>query len=328
MSGNRCLILKSRPVGPVRAADFEIMEVTRPVPDKGQVLVKNNLLGADEGYLPPIAVGSCVKGTVLGRVLETRNDNFRVDDIIVGRGNLGQLSVITPDALCWKIDSSRLPSLAGVLSVFGNTGLTAYFGMLAVAQPRAGDTVLVSGAAGAVGSIAGQIARIKECRVVGLAGGQAQCSKIIEEFGFHEAIDYRGKSTIEIASSIAQACPDGVDIYFDNVGGSVLDAALMNMKLRGKIAACGMISQYDGFFAPQMRNLFYIISKCLKIEGFLLSEFMKAREEAELQLRRWVDGGEMVFREHIAHGIDAAIPTFIDLFNGHSPGKSLVRLDV
>lgn len=336
MTDNRCVALRSRPSGRVRVSDFEIIAATIPRPENGQVLVKNlfisidpgvrNLLGAQEGYLPPIAVGSPITCSVLGKVVESRHESFASDDLMVGRGAMGDYSIVEPNALCWKVTRDSIPKLSNALGVLGNTGRTAYFGLLEVGKPEPGQTVLVSGAAGAVGSLVGQIAKIKGCRTVGIAGGEAKRQRLLDEFRFDAAIDYRGKSCDELSAAIIEACPNGVDVFFDNVGGTVLDAALPNMNFGGRIAVCGLMSQYDGAAPPQMKNLFFIVAKALRVEGFMLTQFADRYDEAVTFLNAAIEDGALHFREDIYEGLEAAIPAFVRQFEGTTQGKSMVKL--
>ncbi|MFA7595196.1 MAG: NADP-dependent oxidoreductase [Novosphingobium sp.] len=336
MSANRFVVLKSRPAGKVSADDFEILSGPVPEPEAGQVLIRNlylsidpgvrNLLGAQEGYLPPIPIGAPMSGSVLGVVLDSRHSDFRRDDLLIGRGTLGDHSVIVPGPLCWKVDPDRAPSLSSALGVLGNTGRTAYFGLLEVGRPQPGETVLVSGAAGGVGSLVGQIARIKGCRAVGIAGGEEKRRRLIEEFGFDAAVDYRGKGRAELSAAIAGACPDGVDVFFDNVGGPILDAALPCMNSGGRAALCGMISQYDGSAPPEMENLFFIIARSLRLEGFLLTQFAGRYDEAVAALSAWIADGRLRYREEVAEGLEQVVPTFLRLFDGTNQGKTMVKL--
>ena len=333
---NRRVILRSRPAGKVQATDFGIEDCPFPVPGEGQVLVENlylsidpgvrNLLGAETGYLPPIPIGAGLSGTILGRVIETRHPQFVAGDLLIGRGSIGEFSLITPDGLCWKVDRRPGQPLSSALGVLGVPGLTAYVGLLEVGRPQPGETVLVSGAAGTVGSIAGQIGRLKGCRAVGIAGGDAKCRQLVEEFGFDAAIDYKGRSTTELSAAIGAACPAGADVLFDNVGGSVLDAALAQMNPCGRVAACGMISQYDGSPPPQMQNLFHIISKSLRIEGFLLFNFVEHYARAWAELEAWLGADQIHIHEDIGEGLEQAIPLFLGMFSGENRGKPIVRL--
>jgi NADPH-dependent curcumin reductase CurA len=336
MSENRYVVLKARPSGKAAAGDFAIVSGPVPEPEDGQILVRNlylsidpgvrNLLGAQEGYLPPIPIGAAMSGSVLGVVRDSRHPDFQKDDLLIGRGALGDYSVITPTPLCWKVDPAAAPSLSSALGVLGNTGRTAYFGLLDVGQPQPGETVLVSGAAGGVGSLVGQIARIKGCRAVGIAGGAEKCRRLIEEFGFDAAVDYKGKSKVELSAAIAEACPDGVDVFFDNVGGPILDAALPCMNSGARASLCGMISQYDGGPAPAMENLFYLIARSVRVEGFLLTQFAGRYDEAVAQLSAWIAAGRLRYREEVADGLEQVVPTFLRLFEGTNQGKTMVKL--
>ena len=336
-SHNRRVVLRSRPAGNVKASDFAIEDGPVPTPADGQVLVKNlylsidpgvrNLLGAETGYLPPIPIGAGLTGTILGRAIESRHPHFAAGDLLIGRGSIGEFSLIVPDGLCWKVEPLPGESLSSALGVLGIPGLTAYFGLMEVGRPKVGETVLVSGAAGTVGSLAGQIARLKGFRAIGIAGGETKRRKLIEEYGFDAAVDYKGRSVAELSAAIREVCPAGVDVFFDNVGGTVLDAALAQMNPGGRVAACGMISQYDGSPPPQMQNLFHIISKSLRIEGFLLFNFAHSYPRAFAELRAWADAGELHCREDIGEGLEQAVPLFIKLFSGENHGKALVRLE-
>ncbi len=333
---NRRVVLAARPAGKVQAGNFAIEEGPMPVPGDGQLLVENlylsidpgvrNLLGAETGYLPPVPIGAGLSGTVLGRVVETRHAGFSAGDLLVGRGTISLFSLITPDGLCWKIDPARVRPLHHALGLLGVPGLTAHVGLLDVARARPGETVLVSGGAGTVGSIAGQIALFKGCRAIGIAGGAEKCRRMVEEFGFDAAVDYRGRNVAELADAIGAACPGGVDVLFDNVGGRVLDAALARMNPGGRVAACGMISQYDGGPAPEMHNLFHIISKSLRIEGFLLFNFVERYPQALAELEAWVAAGEIRLPMDIGEGLEQAVPMFLKLFSGENRGKPIIRL--
>jgi NADPH-dependent curcumin reductase CurA len=228
--------------------------------------------------------------------------------------------------MCWKVDPSLCPTPSAALSVLGMTGLPAYFGLLDIGKPKPGETVLVSAAAGAVGSIVGQIAKIKGCRAVGIAGGAEKCRRLIEEFGFDAAVDYKGKDSAQLSAAIKEACPDGVDIYFDNVGGTVLDAALLQMNWQGRVPVCGMISGYDGGNAPQMHNLFLIVAKVLHVQGFLSFTYEDRFQEAIAELSGWIAEGRIKYRDEVFEGLEQAIPTFMRLFDGSNQGKTMVKL--
>lgn len=336
MADNRNVVLKSRPQGTVSTDNFEIVDLPVPTPGEGQLLVRNAylsldpgirlLLGSEDGYIPPVAVGAPMGTGVLGTVIESRAPGFSAGDLVVGRGTVGEYSVIDTSTMCWKIDPALCPTPTAALSVLGMTGLPAYFGLLDIGKPQAGETVLVSAAAGAVGSIVGQIAKIRGCRVVGIAGGAEKCQRLVDEFGFDAAVDYKGKDLAALSGAIGDACPNGVDVYFDNVGGLVLDAALSCMNWQGRVAVCGMISGYDSGETPQMHNLFMIVAKVLEVRGFLMFQFEDRFPQAIAELSRWIGEGRIIYRDEVFEGLDQAIPTFMRLFDGSNQGKTMVKL--
>ena len=334
----RAVILVSRPDGPVSAQHFKVGNVPALEIREGQVLVRNmflsldpgvrNLLGTDDGYIAPMPVGDPLVTLVVGEVTESRHPGFQVGDVMVGRGLTAESSVITPDSdpMCGKLDIATMSAPSNALSIQGAAGMTAYFGLLEVAKPMPGETVLVSGAAGAVGSAVGQIAKIHGCRTVGIAGGPDKAQRLIDEFGFDSAINYKDLSLAELTSAIKEACPDGVDVFFDNVGGMQLDAALDCMNWKGRISACGMISQYDGQAPVAMQNLFQVVAKALRIEGFLVHAYADRMKAAIAALGGWVGEGRLVFREDIVEGLDAYGDGFTRLFDGSNEGKMMVKL--
>ncbi len=336
MTENRNVVLKSRPKAAVSTDNFEIVDAPIPTPGEGELLVRNLylsldpgirlLLGSEDGYIPPVPVGAPMGTGVLGTVVESRAPGFAAGDLVVGRGTVGEYSIVGTGAMCWKVDPKLCPTPSAALSVLGLTGLPAYFGLLDVGKPQPGETVLVSAAAGAVGSIVGQIAKIKGCRVVGIAGGAEKCRRLVEEFGFDAAVDYKGKDLAQLTAALAEACPDGVDVYFDNVGGVVLDAALSRMNWQGRIAVCGMISGYDGADAPQMQNLFMIVAKVLDVRGFLMFMYEDRFPQAIAELSGWIAEGKLNYRDEIFDGLEQAIPTFMRLFDGSNQGKTMVKL--
>lgn len=335
----RAVILASHPIGPITADDFEIGDVPALEAQEGQVLMQNLFLSldpgvrlmlgvAEDGYIAAMSVGEPMVALAVGKVTASRHPGFQVGDVMVGRGLTAESSVITPDEdpMCWKIDETTIGAPSNALGVQGASGLTAYFGLLDVAKPQPGETVLVSGAAGAVGSAAGQIAKIHGCRTVGIAGGPEKVKRLTEEFGFDAAIDYKGRSLAELTSAIKVACPDGVDVFFDNVGGVQLDAALGCMNWKGRITTCGMISEYDGHTPPAMHNLFQIVGNALRIEGFLVHTYTDRADEAIAALGGWIREGRLVFREDMVDGLAELGGGFARLFDGSNQGKMLVKL--
>lgn len=335
--GNRSLVLVSRPTGKVSAQDFAVIDGDVPLADEGQILVRNQyasldpgirkLLGETSGYWSPTPLGAPLTANTVGEVVVSRHAKFHVGDLVVGTAALQKYSAYTPGPMCWRIDrQSPLPPSTS-LGILGAIGVTAYFGLLDVGKPEPGETVLVSAAAGAVGSAVGQIARIKGCRAVGIAGGPVKTRLLLEEFGFDAAIDYRGKSQAALEAAIRETCPAGVDVYFDNVGGALLDSALANMNWRGRVPVCGLISEYDAATPPApMLNLFQIVAKTLRVEGFLSFTYAERFPEAIRDLTGWIQDGRLTYREHIEDGIEAAPSVFVKLFSGENDGKTLVRI--
>ena len=326
---NRRVTLAQRPVGMVGPECFARDENVSPTPGPGQVLVEVTWLSIDptirgwmqmDTYLPAIEIGAEIRSGGLGTVIESHNDDIPVGSTVFGMVGWQQYAVLGADALV--IPDGVEPQAA--LSVFGITGLTAYFGLLDVGRPVEGDTVLVSGAAGATGSIVGQIARIKGCRVVGIAGSADKCAWLTDELGFDAAINYR---TDDVAAKIREHCPKGVDVYFDNVGGDILEAAIGNLALRGRVVMCGAIAQYnDENPRPGPSNLTTLISMRGRMEGFIILDYMSRSGEAIADLATWVMGGDMKYAVDVVDGLDQAPEALNRLFTGANSGKVMVKL--
>lgn len=337
MSVNRQAVLQSRPIGSPKAGDFAIVEGTIPIPAEGEFVLRNLFVSLDPGirqrlsqvdsYVKLIDLGEPLTSTTLGVVTASNDPQVAVGDHVVGFHTVSEYSLTRWAPMTRKVDLATTVSPSNHLSVLGMTGLTAYFGMLDIGRPKAGETVLVSTAAGAVGSITAQIAKIHGCRVIGIAGGAEKCARLVEDFGLDAAIDYRGKDLVALTEAIRGAAPDGVDIYFDNVGGIQLDAALDCLAINGRVAMCGLISQYnaDGPIPP-LTNLFKLIAKSARIEGFAVLRYADRFPEALDALAGWVRDGKLVFREQIEPGIDSAIPAFLKLFDGSNQGKLMLDL--
>ena len=330
-------ILNSRPqsVPTNKEVSFESIQI--PEPQQDQVLIKNLYMSVDPAmrgwmsdapnYLPPIDLGSPCWAIVLGRVVKSHSPLFQEGDLVTGFGQWAEFS-ISFALSCTKLPEDSESNLTNYLSVLGTTGLTAYFGMLACGKPKKNETVLVSAAAGAVGSIAGQIAKIQGCRVVGLAGGEEKCNRIVDEFGFDTAIDYKQLSNIdEIQSAIANACPNGVDVYFDNVGGDILDAVLMEINQGARISMCGAIASYsDNEANPGPKNYWQLLVKNAVVEGFTVFRFSEQYPKARLELAKWLAEGKLSHREEIIDGLDNALSAFAKLFDGSNQGKLIVKV--
>jgi NADPH-dependent curcumin reductase CurA len=275
---------------------------------------------AMDTYLPAIEIGAPIRSAGLGTVIESNNDDIPVGTMLFGTPGWQEYAVMGPRDQV--VPEGVDPTAA--LSVFGITGLTAYYGLLEIGRPKEGETVVISGAAGATGSVAGQIAKLHGCRVVGIAGSEEKCRWLTEELGFDAAINYR---TENVGKALAQACPNGIDVYFDNVGGDILEAVIANLALRGRIVMCGAISQYnEAMPEPGPRNLSALISKRGRMEGFIILDFLPRAGEAIAKLATWVMGGELKFKVDVMEGLDSAPAALEKLFDGANTGKMLVRL--
>lgn len=334
---NRQILLDNRPQGEAVASNFKLVATQTPALQDGQVLVKNHFLSLDpymrgrmndaKSYAQPQPLGEVMIGGTVGEVLESRHPKFAVGDRVVGMGGWQEYSVFDagmPGALR-KVDTAHVP-LSAYLGAVGMPGVTAWYGLVKICAPKAGDTVLVSAATGAVGSAFAALAKVRGCRTVGIAGGPEKCAYALEELGFDACIDYKLYSDAgALSKAIKDACPDGVDGYFENVGGVILDAALMRMNAFGRIALCGMIAGYNGEPLP-MRYPALILTQRLTLQGFIVSEHMEIWPEALAELGALVATGKLHPRESIAHGIEAAPEAFLGLLKGKNLGKQLVKL--
>ncbi len=326
---NHRITLAQRPVGAVGPECFTTDEVPVPEPGPGEALVEVGWLSIDptirgwmaqDTYLPAIEIGAPIRSGGLGTVIRSNADALPVGATVFGMTGWQQYAVV--DAGAMVVPDGVEPEAA--LSVFGVTGLTAYFGLLDVGRPVEGETVLVSGAAGATGSVVGQIARIKGCRVVGIAGSDEKCAWLTDELGFDVAINYR---TDDVRAAIGAACPDGVDVFFDNVGGDILEAALAHLGMRGRVVMCGAISEYnDEELRPGPNNLNNLIINRGRMEGFIILDYLDRAPEAMADLVTWVLGGELIYRVDVVDGLDRAPAAMDRLFTGANLGKVLVRL--
>ena len=336
---NHQIRLASRPVGLPTAANWQA--TTEPVagPVPGGVLLKTLALSLDpamrgwmnegKSYIPPVALGEVMRAGGVGRVIASDNPGFAVGDAVsAGFGVQQYLSLAPADfkrAGLVKIDLG-MGSWTQWLNVLGMPGMTGYFGLMDVGQPKAGETLVVSGAAGAVGQTVGQVAKIRGCRVAGIAGGQAKCDWVVKELGFDACIDYKEhKDYISLSKALREACPNGIDGHFENVGGMVLDAVMLRPNAFARIAVCGMIAGYDGAPLP-MANPALILVNRMKIEGFIVSEHMEVWPEALQELGTLVGTGKLRPRESVAQGLAAAPEAFLGLLKGKNFGKQLVKL--
>ena len=331
MTTNRQIILAEMPRGRLTTASFQLAEAPIPEPAEGEVLLKARYVSLDAAnrawmqgvtYRSALQAGQVMAGGSLAEVVESRAAGFAPGDLV--SADFGWQAYGTqPGKHLTKLP--RMTPLTHLLSVYGVTGLTAYFGLLNVGQPKAGETVVVSAAAGAVGSIVGQIARIKGCRVVGVAGGAEKCAWIKDELGFDEAVDYKAG---DVRRALRAACPDGVHVYFDNVGGDVFEAALFNMTNHGRIVCCGAVSQYDD--APPAHGPRgvpgLIVTKRLRVEGFVVMEFYAGRDAALAELEGWVESGQLKVVEDVIEGLENLPSALIGLLAGENRGKRMVKV--
>lgn len=332
MPVNRRIVLAARPEGFPKASDFRLEETPAPSAADGECVVQAGYLSVDpymrgrisgrKSYAAPVPIGGVIVGRAAGKVVESRSDRFAAGDYVVGDIGWQEYAALPASSLR-KVDPSAAP-LSAWVGVLGMPGLTAYSGLLHVAGVKAGETVCVSAAAGAVGSAVGQIAKIKGCRAVGIAGSAEKCRWLRETAGFDAAIDYK---TEDVFRALQTACPDGIDVYFENIGGPVTDAVFPHLNVRSRIAVCGQISQYNAVDAPQgPRLLWHFIVKRIRAEGFLVFEFADRHDEALRDLAAWVSSGKIAYRETIAEGIENAPEAFISMLRGGNIGKQLVKL--
>jgi NADPH-dependent curcumin reductase CurA len=330
---NRRWLLAEFPQDELRAENFRWSESEVREPADGQVLVRNRYLSLDptnriwasgaENYLPAMKLGEVMRGLTLGEVVVSRDARIPVGACVTGL--LGWQDYATASAAALQVlqCDPRRP-VTDYLGVLGSSGLTAYFGLLDVGMPRSGETVLVSAAAGAVGSLVGQIARIQGCRTVGLVGSASKARWITEELGFDGAINYREENVQE---AIARECPSGVDIYFDNVGGEILDAAMGQLNLRGRIVLCGLISQYNSSAPRQeLRNLGRFLVHRGRMQAFIVIDYLSRANEAYTHIADWLEQGRLRYRVDIVEGLEHAPAALAKLFDGSNAGKLLVRI--
>jgi len=330
-TNNRRWILKQRPVGDIRDGDLQLVDAPIPKPAEGQILVRNIYLMVAptnrvwmsdiDQYMAPVQLGDVMRGVTMGAVVESRHPAFRPGDVVEG-GMAWEEYSVTDRARPVPVGHG-LP-LRAFASVLGNSGMTAYFGLTEIARPKAGETLVVSAAAGGVGSIAAQIGKILGCRVVGIAGGERKCRLAVEEFGLDACVDYKRGHLLE---DLRAACPDGIDVVFENVGGEVMDAEMTLLNIGARIAVCGLISTYNAngdWWAPKMfRN---VIMKRARIEGFLISDFVPRFAEGLAVMAPWVRDGLIKYHVDVVDGIENAPVALGRLFSGANVGKQVVRL--
>jgi len=335
---NRQIVLDNRPAGEATVNNFRLVTSQTPAPQPGQVLVRHHYLSLDpymrgrmndsKSYAQPQPLGQVMLGGTVGEVLESRHPQFKPGDMVLGAGGWQEFSVVdagTPGALS-KLDAAAQVPLSYYLGALGMPGVTAWYGLVKIIEPRAGQTVVVSAATGAVGSAFAALAKTRGCRAVGIAGGPDKCRYAVEELGFDVCIDHRLHTDIKsMSGALKDACPQGIDGYFENVGGHILDAVLLRSNAFARIAVCGMIAGYDGTPLP-LRNPALILTNRLKVQGFIVGEHQEVWPPALAELTALAASGKLRPRETIAQGIESAPQAFLGLLKGRNFGKQLVKL--
>lgn len=335
-TGNRQVVLASRPHGAPISTNFNFIASAVPQLETGQVLLRTLYLSLDPymrgrmsdapSYAPSVALGEVMVGGTISRVEESKNAEFNVGDLVVAAAGWQDYAVSDGGDLIKLSAEMKQPSTA--LGVLGMPGFTAYMGLLDIGQPKVGETVVVAAASGAVGSIVGQIAKIKGCRVVGIAGGTEKCAYVVDELGFDACIDHR---SADFCTQLAAACADGIDVYFESVGGAVFDAVLPLLNVGARVPVCGMIAHYNDTALPEgpdrmgllMRT---ILTKRLKLQGFIIFDYASRYKEFFTQMSTWVNEGKVFFKEDIVEGLENAPQAFIGLLEGKNFGKLVVRV--
>ena len=331
METNRRIVLRQRPVGLLTWDDVELVESAIPELAEGEALIRSELLAMDatvrswlttaDGYLPPIEIGDVVRCAGIGKVIATKSDAFQVGDVATSLPGMQTHAVVRDDMLTSKFPPGT--EMAPLLSIYGSSGLTAYVGMVDVGRVTAGETVVVSAAAGSTGSLAGQIAKILGCRVVGIAGTAEKCRFVVEELGFDACLDHRSD---DLAAQLKEVAPR-VDVYFDNVGGRVLDIVLGRINQGGRVVLCGAIAAYnDTHKPPGPANYINLISRRASMQGFIALDHWGRFDEIMARLSQWVDDGELRHVEHYYDGLESSVDALNALFTGANVGKVIVRL--
>ncbi|MDP6345779.1 MAG: NADP-dependent oxidoreductase [Alphaproteobacteria bacterium] len=330
---NRQVILSDRPTGIPAPEHFELREAPMAEPGEGQFLVRNIYLSVDPAmrgwvsavanYAEPVAIGAVMRSIAVGEVVASRHGDYAVGDLVCGLFGWQEYAISDGGDVWFKHDPAMAP-MSTALGILGINGLTAYFGLLDVGQPQAGETVMVSTAAGAVGSAVGQIARIQGCRTVGLTGSDDKVARCRDEFGYDVAINYK---TADLDAAIAEACPDGIDVYFDNTAGAISDAVYRQLAVGARCAVCGTASLSSWEPWPEGPRLErHILVKRARIQGFLLFDYTDRFAEARGQLAAWLAEGKLVYREDVLDGLEAAPGAIERLYRGENQGKLLIRV--
>jgi NADPH-dependent curcumin reductase CurA len=329
---NRQIVLRRRPTGLVQPGDTELITSPAPQPAEDEALVRTTYIGIDAaartwlndqpGYLPPVQLGEVIRAAGIGEVVASRCDAYALGDVVTTLTGFQEYVISRDDVFTTPVPGPAVDQLA-VMSVYGPSGATAYFGMIGIGKPQPGQTVVVSAAAGATGSVAGQIAKIAGARVVGIAGGPQKCRAVVEDFGFDACIDYREG---DLPAALKLHCPKGVDVYFDNVGGPILDAVLGRLAHNARVVLCGVISSYLTGEHPGPANYVNLLSKTALMQGFNALNEWGRFDEAFGPLRQWAQDGKLVHRQTIFEGIESCVDAMNGLFTGANIGKMLVKI--
>ncbi|WP_353369007.1 NADP-dependent oxidoreductase [Aliiglaciecola sp. NS0011-25] len=330
---SRQFLLASRPVGTPTAANWDFVKTELPTLGDNQIKVKVLYISLDpamrgwmnegKSYIPPVGIGEVMRAGGVGEVLESTDPNFSAGDFVYGGFGVTDFAVISTQGV-YKVDPNLAP-LERYLGVLGMPGMTAYFGILDTGQPKAGETVVVSGAAGAVGTVVGQIAKIKGCRVVGIAGGEDKCRYLIDELGFDGVVDYKNS---DVKKALKEQCPDGVDVFFDNVGGDILDDVLTQINMKARIVICGAISQYNNTTAVKgPSNYLTLLVNRARMEGIVVFDNIENYGKAAAEMSGWIADGKLIAKEHVVEGLETFPDTLLMLFRGENFGKLVIKVD-
>jgi NADPH-dependent curcumin reductase CurA len=338
--GNTRILLASRPIGNPTPENLTIETVDLPAPGSGQILVKTIYISLDpamrgwmnegKSYIPPIQLGDVFRAGTAGQVIASNHPDYTVGDYVTGSWGVQQYGLLTVPSDEAKGDDirkvdTRIAPLETYMSTLGMPGMTAYFGLLDTGQPQPGETVVVSGAAGAVGSVVGQIAKLKGCRVVGIAGDPAKCDYCVNELGFDACINYK---TDDLRKALKAACPNGIDVYFDNVGGDILDTVLTQIRRKARIVICGAISQYNNTTPVKgPSNYLSLLTNRARMEGIVVFDNAANYGSAAREMAGWIQDGKLGANVHVEHGIENFLPTLMMLFTGQNFGKLLLKVD-
>ncbi len=328
---NKAIVLASRPQGWVTPEDFRLESSAMPVPKDGEVLVKNLWLSLDpymrgriseaKSYVPPVAIGAVMVGQTVGEVIESKAPGLKAGDHVLT--SLGwQTHGVARGAEVTKVDGSKVP-LSYFLGVLGMPGLTAYFGLYEIGHPRAGNTLVVSAASGAVGSVVGQLAKASGCRVVGIAGGKAKCDYVVKDLGFDACVDYKAG---KLSEDLAAACPNGVDVYFENVGGEIMEAVMAKMNFASRMVVCGLISDYNRTEPYAINSMRAVLVNRIRMQGMIVFDWINRYPEGIKALSGLVASGKIKYRESVVQGIENAPQGLVDLLQGKNFGKQLVKI--